>query len=149
MFEGLLTWGDNFHSPFILQYCTLFSTYLHCTENSKQIFPEMKLHGLVLNFCIHVSASDLCIPMIGTPTMLYCVCGPIVAIYKSLTVIYECINWEQGHAVSIWKYLFRNLGTVHWKCVPRTESSKFCWLAQSNVAYSYKLDAGSESCLFL
>ncbi len=100
MVEGLLTWGDNFHSPFILQYCTLFSTYLHCTENSKQIFPEMKLHGLVLNFCIHVSASDLCIPTIGPPTMLYCVCGPIVAIYKSLTDIYECIHWEQGHAVS-------------------------------------------------
>jgi hypothetical protein len=24
----------------------------HCTENSKQIFPEMKLRGLVPNVCI-------------------------------------------------------------------------------------------------
>jgi hypothetical protein len=32
---------------------------LHCTENFKQIFPEMKLRGLVPNFYIHVSVSDL------------------------------------------------------------------------------------------
>jgi hypothetical protein len=31
----------------------------HCTENSKQIFPEMKLRGIVLNSYIHVSVSDL------------------------------------------------------------------------------------------
>jgi hypothetical protein len=29
----------------------------HCTENSKQIFPEIKLRGLVPNFHIHVSVS--------------------------------------------------------------------------------------------
>jgi hypothetical protein len=45
----------------------------------------MKLHGLVPNFCIHVSVSDLYIPMIGPPILLYCVCGPIVGIYKSFT----------------------------------------------------------------
>jgi hypothetical protein len=28
---------------------------MHCAENSKQIFPEMKLRGLVPNFYIHVS----------------------------------------------------------------------------------------------
>jgi len=27
---------------------------MHYTENSKQIFPEIKLRGLVPNFCIHV-----------------------------------------------------------------------------------------------
>ena len=32
---------------------------LHCTENSKQIFPEMNLRGLVPNYYIHVSESDL------------------------------------------------------------------------------------------
>jgi hypothetical protein len=36
---------------------------LHCTENSKQIFPEIKLRGLVSNFYIHVSVSDT--PTIG------------------------------------------------------------------------------------
>jgi len=35
---------------------------MHCTENSKQIFPEMKLLDLVANFHIHVSVSDLYIP---------------------------------------------------------------------------------------
>ncbi len=59
---------------------------MHCTENSKQIFPEMKLRGLVPNVYIHVSVSDLYIPTIGPQT---CKCsklgGPIVGIYKSLT----------------------------------------------------------------
>ncbi len=87
MVEDLLPWGDNFHSLFVHQYCTLFSTYLHCTENSKRIFPEMKLHGFILRFCIHVSVSDLCISTIGPPILLYCVCGPTVAIYKLLTDI--------------------------------------------------------------
>jgi hypothetical protein len=32
---------------------------VHCTENLKLIFPEMKLRGLVTNFYIHVSGSDL------------------------------------------------------------------------------------------
>ncbi len=32
-----------------------------------QKFPEMKLRGLVSNFCIHVSVNDLCIPMICPP----------------------------------------------------------------------------------
>ncbi len=32
---------------------------MYCTENLKQIFPEMKLLGLGLNFYIHVSVSDL------------------------------------------------------------------------------------------
>ncbi len=36
----------------------------HRTENSKQIFPEMKLRGLVPNFHINVPVSDLYIPTI-------------------------------------------------------------------------------------
>jgi len=33
---------------------------IHCTENSKQIYPEMKLHGIVLNVCIRfVYSHDL------------------------------------------------------------------------------------------
>jgi hypothetical protein len=40
---------------------TIFELALqrHCTKNSKQIFPEMKLPGLVPNSCIHESVSDL------------------------------------------------------------------------------------------
>jgi len=47
---------------------------LHCTENLKQIFSELKLRGLVPNFYIHVSVSDLYILMIGPHILLYCVC---------------------------------------------------------------------------
>ncbi len=32
---------------------------MHCTENSKQIFPEMNFFGLVPNFYIHLSVGDL------------------------------------------------------------------------------------------
>jgi hypothetical protein len=41
----------------------------------------MKLRGLVPNFHIHVSVSDLYIPTIGPPILQQ----PIVEIYKSLT----------------------------------------------------------------
>jgi hypothetical protein len=43
----------------------------HCTENSKYIFPEMKLRFLVPNFYIHVSGSDLYIFTIGLIWNLY------------------------------------------------------------------------------
>jgi hypothetical protein len=38
---------------------------MHCTKNSKQIFPEMKLRGLVFDLYIRVSGSDLYISTIG------------------------------------------------------------------------------------
>ncbi len=41
---------------------------MHCPENSKQIFPEMKLRGLVPNFETHVSVSDLYIPTYSPQT---------------------------------------------------------------------------------
>jgi hypothetical protein len=37
----------------------------HNTENSKQIFPEKELRGHSPNSYIHVSVSDLTIPMSG------------------------------------------------------------------------------------
>jgi hypothetical protein len=43
----------------------------HCTENWKQIFPEMKLCSLVPNSYIHVSVSDLYFPRIGLPIRLH------------------------------------------------------------------------------
>jgi hypothetical protein len=50
----------------------LQGTYLtvHCTENPIYVFPEMKLHGLILNFHIHVSVCILYIPRIGLPIWL-------------------------------------------------------------------------------
>jgi hypothetical protein len=56
-----------------------------CTENSKQIFPEMKLHGLSPNSYINVSVSDLYILTVGLHILLQKIGGPIVGIYKSLT----------------------------------------------------------------
>jgi hypothetical protein len=40
------------------------------TENSKHIFPEKKLRGHSPNSYIHVSVSDLYIPLIGLPMLL-------------------------------------------------------------------------------
>jgi hypothetical protein len=51
----------------------------YCTENAKQIFPEMKLRSLVPNSYIHLSVSHLNIPKIALPIL-----RPIVGIYKSL-----------------------------------------------------------------
>ncbi len=42
----------------------------HNTESSKQIFPEKELRGIISNFHIHLSVSDLWIPAIG----LHCKC---------------------------------------------------------------------------
>jgi hypothetical protein len=38
---------------------------MHCKEDSNYVFPEIKLRGLVPNFHIHTSVSDLYIPRIG------------------------------------------------------------------------------------
>jgi hypothetical protein len=71
------------HKIFISEFLNLGIP--HCTKNSKQIFPEIKMCGFVPNFCIHVSGSHLYIPTIGPPILLNCVCGLIVRIYESLT----------------------------------------------------------------
>jgi hypothetical protein len=39
-------------------------------ENSIYVFPEKKLRGLIPNFYIHISVSDLCIPTIGPHVFL-------------------------------------------------------------------------------
>jgi hypothetical protein len=89
---------------------------MYCIVNSKQIFPENKLRGLVPNFYIHVYVCEhLYIPTIG-PQTLYCkIGGPIVGIYKSLTdTVHEFKNWERGRAVSflgIFVLIF--FGAVH------------------------------------
>jgi hypothetical protein len=42
----------------------------HCKENPIYVFLFWELCGLSLNFCIHVSVSDLYIPRIGPPIFL-------------------------------------------------------------------------------
>jgi hypothetical protein len=42
----------------------------HNTENSKKIFPEKELRGYSPYSYIHVSVSDLYIPLIGLPILL-------------------------------------------------------------------------------
>jgi hypothetical protein len=37
------------------------------TANKIYVFPEVKMHGLVPNFHIHVKVSDLYIPTTGPP----------------------------------------------------------------------------------
>jgi hypothetical protein len=58
----------------------------HNTENSKQIFPGKELRGYSPNSYIHVSVSDLYIPLIGLP-IFFCrkIGGPNVEIYRSLS----------------------------------------------------------------
>jgi hypothetical protein len=48
-----------------------YTHYTHCTGNSKHIFPEMKLHGLIPKFYIHIPGSDLYIPIMGLIWNLY------------------------------------------------------------------------------
>jgi hypothetical protein len=58
---------------------------IHCKEDPIYVFSEMKLRGLVPNFHIHVSVSELHIPTIGPPICCSKICGSILGIYKSLT----------------------------------------------------------------
>jgi hypothetical protein len=55
----------------LLRVCMSIGNYVWqmlCTKNSKQILPEIKLHGVVPNFYIHVSVSDFRIPTISPQT---------------------------------------------------------------------------------
>jgi hypothetical protein len=53
------------------------------------------------NFYIHEFVSNLYISTIGSPTLLYCGCGPIKGIYIFITDTWMwCGNWERGRAVS-------------------------------------------------
>ncbi len=70
---------------------------VHCKENPIYVFPEKKPRGLSSNFHIHVSVSNLYIPIIGLPIFSR-IGRPIAGIYKSLTETW-IRNWERGGAV--------------------------------------------------
>jgi hypothetical protein len=80
--KGLIFFWRNDSFLCIIMECRMPPS-THCTENSKQ----MTLCGLVSSFGIHVSVSNLYIPMIGAPILLYCVCK------QNLSQIHECRNW--------------------------------------------------------
>ncbi len=89
---------------------------LHCTENSKQIFPEDKLRSLVPDFYIHVSVRDLYITTIGSPILLYCFTDRLLE-YRNRSQIYECRNWERCRAVSfLGIFVFEFAGQCIYNC---------------------------------
>ncbi len=81
---------------------SVYARQRHCTRNSKQIFPEMKLRLVPISY-IYVSVSDLYIPMIGPP-ILQQNRGTDVVIYKSFT---DTWMWKMGTQFLFWKYINR------------------------------------------
>ncbi len=83
--QGILTNKKQNGAAFFRLFSNLFipsrvdklypQPYPHWTKYLKHIFPEMKLRGLVPTFSIHVSGSDLYIPMIGLIWNLYFLLG--------------------------------------------------------------------------
>jgi hypothetical protein len=59
-----------YESSAVQQHCNTATLQRKYTENSKHIFPEMKLRGLSPNSYIYVSVSNLYIPTIDLPIQL-------------------------------------------------------------------------------
>ncbi len=73
----------------------------HCTENSKQIFLEMKLRGLVPNSSIHVFVSEIYVYIFPRTVRLFCyrkIGGPTVEIYESITDTWLWIMRTRRHS---------------------------------------------------
>jgi hypothetical protein len=69
----------------------------HCTENSKQIFSETKLRGLVPYLCffeLFIYSHDRSFYFAAK------IGGPIAREYINFSQIHESGNWERGRAVS-------------------------------------------------
>jgi hypothetical protein len=76
---------------------------MHCTKNSKQLFPEMKLSGLVPKF-LH---SCICERFIFSHDRF-----AVLRLRNERSQIHECRNWERGCAVSF----LGIFGKVHLQC---------------------------------
>ncbi len=87
----------------MLRYCIKMSSsvgacsiQLHCKENTIYVFPEIKLHGLLHNFHIHVSYESLTVYMnvgIGNEAALFSFLG-----------IHEPNFWYSVFALCIYIY---------------------------------------------
>ncbi len=88
---------------------------MHYKENPIYVFLLWELRGVITNFHIHVSVSDLYSPMISPYISLQQNRGPLSWKYLYLSQIYECRNWETEHYYSVLEITVSFLGIHKWE----------------------------------